>query len=115
MNAPPSCEWECRACKTTNAAHAERCANCRFAPHVDAAQLAHIQGPMKPVGGTVADIVLILVYAAAICGFHALDDGSAWFFAGPKLVIVGVLFAVLLPCLLISKLYAMLVKPRPVP
>jgi hypothetical protein len=113
MNASPSCEWECRACKANNAAHAERCMTCRLVPHVSAAPLAQIQGPMTPVGGTVVDTVLILLSVPAICGWYAMADGPVLSFLGPKLVLFGALVAVLLPCLLIRKLYRMLVKPGP--
>lgn len=75
----PDYQWVCQRCKADNAPHTRTCAECGFSASFTAAQLAEVQGVMRPVGVALADVGVV----AAVLAWYALFHDS------PLIMLVG--------------------------
>jgi len=98
----PDYQWVCQRCKADNAAQTRTCAECGFSAAFTVAELAEVQGQMKPVGFTLVDVAALVGVLVSLAAWYALFHNSPLImFLGFKLfVLCGVILGAMIFLLL---------------
>ena len=112
MMRAPDYAWGCQNCKASNSAGSTACAACGFGARFMLAELADVQGTMKPVGGSVADLFWIALGMAALVGWYMLDKPAWLVYFDVRLVIIGAVLVLLPPYLLLRHMRAVIARAR---